>query len=38
MGEHSKPAKDPGQGTPPPGNADGKVTTPPPSNGKHKKK
>ncbi len=37
MGDHSKPAPDPGKGTPPPNNADGKVEPPPPSDGKHKK-
>lgn len=38
MGEHSKPPKDPSQGTPPPDNSDSKIPLPPPSNGKHKKK
>lgn len=37
MGEHEKPPADPGQGTPPPGNADGQVPPSPPSTGKHKK-
>lgn len=37
MGEHEKPAPDPGTGTPPPGNADGKVDKPQPGTGKHKK-
>ncbi|RKT09639.1 hypothetical protein BX285_6735 [Streptomyces sp. 1114.5] len=37
-GEHEKPAPDPGQGDPPPGNADGQVPAPPPGDGKHKKK
>lgn len=37
MGEHEKPAPDPGQGAPPPGNADGQVPPPPPSDGKHRK-
>lgn len=37
MGEHAKPAPDPGQGTPPPGNADGKVERPQPGSGTHKK-
>ncbi len=37
MGEHEKPAPDPGQGTPPPHNADSKVEKPPAGTGKHKK-
>jgi hypothetical protein len=37
MGDHEKPPPDPSQGTPPPGNSDGQVPTPPPSTGKHKK-
>ncbi|GGR08395.1 hypothetical protein GCM10010195_73930 [Kitasatospora griseola] len=37
MGEHEKPTPDPGTGTPPPGNADGKVDKPQPGTGKHKK-
>ncbi len=37
MGEHEKPPPDPGQGTPPPGNADGEVPPQPPSDGKHRK-
>ncbi|WP_208885641.1 hypothetical protein [Streptomyces armeniacus] len=37
MGDHRKPEPDPGQGKPPPGNADGEVPKPPPSGGKHKK-
>lgn len=36
-GEHEKPSPDPGQGDPPPNNADGQVPPPPPSGGKHKK-
>jgi len=37
MGEHEKPAPDPGKGDPPPDNSDGQVKTPPPQDGKHKK-
>ncbi|MET8625987.1 hypothetical protein ABZW30_19905 [Kitasatospora sp. NPDC004669] len=37
MGDHEKPPPDPGQGNPPPGNADGQVPPPPPGDGKHKK-
>jgi hypothetical protein len=37
MGDHAKPAPDPGKGSPPPGNSDGQVPSPPPGNGAHKK-
>ncbi|CAM5526977.1 putative protein OS=Kitasatospora aureofaciens OX=1894 GN=GCM10010502_54950 PE=4 SV=1 [Kitasatospora aureofaciens] len=37
MGDHSKPAPDPGKGSPPPGNADSKVDKPAGGTGKHKK-
>jgi hypothetical protein len=38
MGTHSKPTPDPGQGEPPPGNADGQVPRQPPPTGTHRKK
>ncbi len=37
MGDHRKPEPDPGQGTPPPGNADGRVPSPAPGSGEHRK-
>lgn len=37
MAKHEKPPPDNGQGTPPPGNADGQVPRQPEPDGKHKK-